>query len=281
MTFNEPKIDIDAVRKNKDDIVSKLTSGIKALAKARGVQVITGYGRFVSNTQIKIDATDEVIEFEQAIIAAGSSVTKIPAFPFDDPRVMDSTDALDLENVPKRLLIVGGGIIGLEMATVYEALGSEITVVERSDQLIAAADKDIVNPLFKRIKKQYANIFLSTEVTSMNAQEEGIQVGFKGKGAPEFDSFDKVLVSIGRTPNGKLIDCEKAGVNVDDWGFIKVDKQMKTNISNVYAIGDIVGQPMLAHKAVHEAKVAAEVICGHKSGFDALTIPSGRGWARR
>ncbi|CAC9453958.1 Dihydrolipoamide dehydrogenase of pyruvate dehydrogenase complex (EC [uncultured Gammaproteobacteria bacterium] len=274
VTFNEPKIDIDAVRKNKDDIVSKLTSGIKALAKARGVQVITGYGRFASNTQIKIDATDEVIEFEQAIIAAGSSVTKIPAFPFDDPRVMDSTDALDLENVPKRLLIVGGGIIGLEMATVYEALGSEITVVERSDQLIAAADKDIVNPLFKRIKKQYANIFLSTEVTSMNAQEEGIQVGFKGKGAPEFDSFDKVLVSIGRTPNGKLIDCEKAGVNVDDWGFIKVDKQMKTNISNVYAIGDIVGQPMLAHKAVHEAKVAAEVICGHKSGFDALTIPS-------
>ena len=274
VTFNEPKIDIDAVRKNKDDIVSKLTSGIKALAKARGVQVITGYGRFASNTQIKIDATDEVIEFEQAIIAAGSSVTKIPAFPFDDPRVMDSTDALDLENVPKRLLIVGGGIIGLEMATVYEALGSEITVVERSDQLIAAADKDIVNPLFKRIKKQYANIFLSTEVTSMNAQEEGIQVGFKGKGAPEFDSFDKVLVSIGRTPNGKLIDCEKAGVNVDDWGFIKVDKQMKTNISNIYAIGDIVGQPMLAHKAVHEAKVAAEVICGHKSGFDALTIPS-------
>jgi pyruvate/2-oxoglutarate dehydrogenase complex dihydrolipoamide dehydrogenase (E3) component len=230
--------------------------------------------RFVSNTQIKIDATDEVIEFEQAIIAAGSRVTKIPAFPFDDPRVMDSTDALDLEHVPKRLLIIGGGIIGLEMATVYEALGSEITVVELSDQLIAAADKDIVNPLFKRIKKQlvficlstlinpqsstftpafsqsislplgvrpietktlsaaadkdivnplfkrikkqYANIFLSTEVTSMDAQEEGIQVGFKGKGAPEFDSFDKVLVSIGRTPNGKLIDCEKAGVNVDD-----------------------------------------------------------------
>ena len=274
VTFNKPKIDIDGVRQNKDDIVSKLTSGIKALAKARGVQVVTGYGKFISTTQIKIDATDEVIEFKHAIIAAGSRVTKIPAFPFDDPRVMDSTDALDLENVPKRLLIVGGGIIGLEMATVYEALGSEITVVERSNQLIAAADKDIVNPLFKRIKKQYANIFLSTEVTSMNAQEDGIQVGFKGKSAPEFDSFDKVLVSIGRSPNGKLIDCEKADVNVDDWGFIKVDKQMKTNISNIYAIGDIVGQPMLAHKAVHEAKVAAEVICGHKSGFDALTIPS-------
>ncbi|CAC9545347.1 Dihydrolipoamide dehydrogenase of pyruvate dehydrogenase complex (EC 1.8.1.4) [uncultured Gammaproteobacteria bacterium] len=274
VTFNKPKIDIDAVRKNKDDIVSKLTGGIKALAKARGVQVVTGYGRFISNTQIKIDATNEVIEFEQAIIAAGSRVTKIPAFPFDDPRVMNSTDALDLENAPKRLLIVGGGIIGLEMATVYEALGSEITVVELSDQLIAAADKDIVNPLFKRIKKQYANIFLSTEVTSMKAQEDGIQVGFKGKNVPEFDSFDKVLVSIGRTPNGKLIDCEKAGVHVDDWGFINVDKQMKTNISNIYAIGDIIGQPMLAHKAVHEAKVVAEVICGHKSGFDALAIPS-------
>ena len=160
VTFNEPKIDIDAVRKNKDDIVSKLTSGIKALAKARGVQIITGYGRFVSNTQIKIDATDEVIEFEQAIIAAGSRVTKIPAFPFDDPRVMDSTDALDLEHVPKRLLIIGGGIIGLEMATVYEALGSEITVVELSDQLIAAADKDIVNPLFKRIKKHSLTLYL-------------------------------------------------------------------------------------------------------------------------
>ena len=222
----------------------------------------------------KIDNTNEVIEFEHAIIAAGSRVTKIPAFPFDDPRVMDSTDALDLTDVPKRLLIVGGGIIGLEMATIYEALGSEITVVERSDQLIVVADKDIVNPLFKRIKKQYANIFLSTEVTSMDTQESGIQVGFKGKNAPEFDTFDKVLVSIGRSPNGKLIDCEKAGVNVDDWGFIKVDKQMKTNISNVYAIGDIVGQPMLAHKAVHEAKVTAEVICGHKSGFDVLTIPS-------
>ncbi|OIR25307.1 dihydrolipoyl dehydrogenase [Bathymodiolus thermophilus thioautotrophic gill symbiont] len=274
VTFQAPKIDIDGVRQNKDNIVNKLTGGIKALAKARGVQVITGYAKFISNTQIKIDDSDEIIEFEHAIIAAGSRVTKIPAFPFDDPRVMDSTDALDLANVPKRLLIVGGGIIGLEMATVYAALGSEITVVERSDQLIAAADKDIVNPLFKRIKKQYANIFLSTEVTSMDAQNDGIKVGFKGKNAPESDMFDKVLVSIGRSPNGKLIDCEKAAVSVDDWGFIKVDKQMKTNIPNIYAIGDIVGQPMLAHKAVHEAKVAAEVICGHKSGFDALTIPS-------
>jgi len=274
VTFNEPTIDVDGVRSNKENIVAKLTGGIKALAKARKVNVVTGYGKFISNNQIAIDGSDEVIEFEQCIIAAGSRVTKIPAFPFDDPRVMDSTDALDLENVPKRLLIVGGGIIGLEMATVYSALGSEITVVELSDQLIASADKDIVNPLFKRIKKQYANIFLSTKVASMEALDEGIKVGFEGKKAPEFDTFDKVLVSIGRTPNGKLIDAEKAGVEVDDWGFINVDRQMKTNIENIYAIGDIVGQPMLAHKAVHEAKVAAEVICGHKSGFDALTIPS-------
>ncbi|CAC9533586.1 Dihydrolipoamide dehydrogenase of pyruvate dehydrogenase complex (EC 1.8.1.4) [uncultured Gammaproteobacteria bacterium] len=274
VTFNEPNIDIDGVRSNKENIVSKLTGGIKALAKARKVNVITGYGKFISNNQIAINDSDEVIEFEQCVIAAGSRVTKIPAFPFDDPRVMDSTDALELSDIPKRLLIVGGGIIGLEMATVYEALGSEITVVELSDQLIASADKDIVNPLFRRIKKRYANIFLNTKVASMEAIDEGIKVGFEGKKAPEFDTFDKVLVSIGRSANGKLIDADKAGVEVDDWGFINVDKQMKTNVENIYAIGDIVGQPMLAHKAVHEAKVAAEVICGHKSGFDALTIPS-------
>ncbi len=274
VTFNEPTIDIDGVRSNKENIVGKLTGGIKALAKARKVNVVTGYGKFISNNQIAIENSDEIIEFEQCIIAAGSRVTKIPAFPFDDPRVMDSTDALELTDVPKRLLIVGGGIIGLEMATVYEALGSEITVVELSEQLIASADKDIVNPLFRRIKKRYANIFLNTKVTSMEALEAGIKVGFEGKKSPEFDTFDKVLVSIGRTPNGKLIDAEKSGVEVDDWGFIHVDKQMKTNVENIYAIGDIIGQPMLAHKAVHEAKVAAEVICGHKSGFDALTIPS-------
>lgn len=274
VTFNEPTIDIDGVRNNKENIVGKLTGGIKALAKARKVNVVTGYGKFIANNQIAIDNSDEIIEFEQCIIAAGSRVTKIPAFPFDDPRVMDSTDALELTDVPKRLLIVGGGIIGLEMATVYEALGSEITVVELSEQLIASADKDIINPLFKRIKKRYANIFLNTKVASMEALDEGIKVGFEGKGAPDFDTFDKVLVSIGRSANGKLIDAEKAGVKVDDWGFIQVDKQMKTNVENIYAIGDIVGQPMLAHKAVHEAKVAAEVICGHKSGFDALTIPS-------
>ena len=273
VSFNEPTIDIDGVRANKENTVSKLTGGIKALAKARKVNVVTGYGRFTSANQIKTD-NGETIEFEHCIIAAGSRVTKIPAFPFDDPRVMDSTDALELADVPKRLLIVGGGIIGLEMATVYAALGSEITIVELSDQLIASADKDIVNPLYKRIKKQYQNIYLGTKVASMEALKEGIKVGFEGKGAPETDTFDKVLVSIGRSPNGQLIDADKAGVNVNDWGFIPVDKQMRTNVNHIFAIGDIVGQPMLAHKAVHEAKVAAEVICGHKSGFDALTIPS-------
>ena len=273
VNFNTPEIDIDGVRANKENTVAKLTGGIKALAKARKVNVVTGYGKFTGPNQIEVD-NGEIIEFENCIIAAGSQVTKILAFPFDDPRVMDSTDALELKDVPKRLLIVGGGIIGLEMATVYAALGSEITIVELSDQLIASTDKDIVNPLYKRIKKQYANIYLKTKVASMEALDEGIKVGFEGKGAPDTDTFDKVLVSIGRTPNGKLIDADKAGVNVDDWGFIPADKQMRTNVNHIFAIGDIIGQPMLAHKAVHEAKVAAEVIAGHKSGFDALTIPS-------
>jgi dihydrolipoamide dehydrogenase len=273
VTFDEPKIDIDAVRANKDSTVAKLTGGIKALAKARKVNVVNGYAKFSDANHLQID-NGESIEFENCIIAAGSRVTKIPSFPFDDPRVMDSTDALELENIPKRLLVVGGGIIGLEMATVYSALGSEITIVELSDQIISAADKDIVTPLFKKVKKQYKNIFLETKVTSMEPTKEGIQVSFEGKNAPQSDIFDKVLVSIGRSPNGNLIDADKAGITVNDHGFIPVDKQMRTNISHIFAIGDIVGQPMLAHKAVHEAKVAAEVIAGHKSGFDVLTIPS-------
>ena len=276
VTFGKPKIDLDGVRLNKEKTVSKLTSGIKALSKARKVQIVKGFGKFISPNSIAIESEGkkEIVEFEQCIIAAGSSVSKVPGFTFDDSRVMDSTDALELENVPKKLLIVGGGIIGLEMATVYNSLGSEITVVELADQLIASADKDIVNPLLKRIKKQYSNIFLGTKVSSMEPLKKGIKVGFEGKNAPKFDTFDKVLVSVGRSPNGKLIGAEKAGVKVNDSGFIEVNRQMKTNIDNIYAIGDIVGQPMLAHKAVHEAKVAAEVICGHKSGFDAITIPS-------
>ena len=273
VNFAEPNIDIKGVRGSKKNIVNKLTAGIKALAKARKVSTVVGYAKFISANQIALDS-GETVEFEHCIIAAGSRVSKPPAFPFDDERVMDSTDALELKTIPRRLLIVGGGIIGLEMATVYAALGSEITVVELADQLISVADKDIVNPLFKRIKKQYKNIYLNTKVSKMDATKTGIKVDFKGKNAPATDTFDKVLISIGRSPNGKLIDADKAGVIVNEHGFIPVDKQMRTNVDHIFAIGDITQQPMLAHKAVHEAKVAAEVICGYKSGFDALTIPS-------
>ena len=274
INFESPKIDIKDVRKNMETTVNKLTGGIKVLAKARKVKVLTGYAKFLSTNQVSLGGTDEIIEFEHCVIAAGSRVTKLPIFPFEDGRVMDSTDALLLEDIPKRLLIVGGGIIGLEMATIYDALGSEITIVELCEQLIPTADKDIINPLFKRIKKIYSNIFLNTKVTKITANKKGIKVSFEGKDAPETDTFDKVLVSIGRSPNGHLLDAEKAGVDIDKDGFIVTNRQMKTNVDNIFAIGDIVGQPMLAHKATHEAKVAAEVICGQKSGFDALTIPS-------
>ena len=274
VNFASPKIDIESVRKNKETTVSKLTSGITALAKARKVKVLTGYAKFLSTNQVKLEGTEEIIEFEHCVIAAGSRVTKLPIFPFEDERVMDSTDALLLDDIPKRLLIVGGGIIGLEMATIYDALGSEITIAELGEQLIPTADKDIISPLFKRIKKIYSNIFLNTKVIKMTAIKKGIKVSFEGKDAPKTDTFDKVLVSIGRSPNGDLLDAEKAGVVIDKNGFIATNRQMKTNVDNIFAIGDIVGQPMLAHKAVHEAKVAAEVICGQKSGFDALTIPS-------
>ena len=274
INFSNPKIDIENVRKNKENTVNKLTTGIKALAKARKVNVMTGYAKFLSKSQVKLEGSDDIIEFEHCVIAAGSRVTKLPIFPFEDERVMDSTDALLVDDIPKRLLIVGGGIIGLEMATIYDALGSEITIVELGEQLIPTADKDIVNPLFKRIKKNYSNIFLNTKVTKMTAMKKGIKVDFKGKDAPETDTFDKVLVSIGRSPNGHLLDAEKAGVSIEKDGFITTNRQMKTNVDHIFAIGDIVGQPMLAHKAVHEAKVAAEVICGQKSGFDVLTIPS-------
>ena len=274
INFGEPKIDIDGVRKNKENIVNKLTGGIQALAKVRKVKVVMGYAKFLTKNKVSLEGTDEVIEFEHCIIAAGSRVTKLPMFPFNDERVMDSTDALMMDDIPKRLLVVGGGIIGLEMATIYDALGSEITIVELEGQIIPAADKDIVSPLLKRIKKNYANIFLNTKVTKMTASKKGIKVNFEGKDAPKTDTFDKVLVAVGRSPNGQMIGAENAGVNVDQNGFISANNQMQTNVDNIFAIGDIVGQPMLAHKATHEAKVAAEVICGQKSGFDALTIPS-------
>ena len=283
VSFNAPKIDIDKVRAYKSDIVSKLTGGLKQLAKQRKVQIIHGYGKFTSANTIEVEATDgtkSTISFDNCIIAAGSRVTKLPFIPWEDPRVIDSTGALELEEVPKRLLVVGGGIIGLEMATVYDALGSDITVVELGSGLMPGVDRDIVRPLERRIKKKYENIFLDTKVSSIKPTKKGLECTFEGdkvgskKGAPETDTFDRVLVSIGRSPNGKLIDAEKAGVTVNDWGFIDVDKQQRTNVDHIYAIGDVVGQPMLAHKATHEGKTAAENVAGHKSFFDARTIPA-------
>jgi dihydrolipoamide dehydrogenase len=275
--FGEPEIDINAVRAHKSDVVSKLTTGLKGLAKQRKVQIVQGYGRFTSAHTLEVEAADgskQTVKFANCIIAAGSRVTKLPFIPWSDPRVMDSTDALELQAIPKRLLVVGGGIIGLEMATVYHALGAKITVVELSPGLMPGADRDIVKPLHNKIKGQYEAIYLNTKVTAIEPTAEGLVCSFEGKGAPATDTFDRVLVAIGRSPNGDLIDAGKAGVFADARGFIPVDKQMRTNVPHIFAIGDIVGQPMLAHKATHEGKVAAEVIAGHKSYFDAKTIPS-------
>ena len=274
--FGAPEVNIDEIRDWKEGVVNRLTGGLGMLAKQRKVQVVTGEGRFTSPNTLSVETAEgtQIISFQNAIIAAGSRSVEVPVFPHDDPRVWDSTDALRLKEVPERLLIVGGGIIGLEMATVYEALGSKITVVELQDSLIPGADKDIIRPLQKRISKRYENIYLKTRVASMSAEDAGIRVGFEGAKAPAEDLFDAVLVSVGRAPNGKLIGAEHAGVAVDEYGFIATDKQMHTNVPHIFAIGDIVGQPMLAHKATHEAKVAAEVICGHKSVFEPLTIPS-------
>ena len=276
LAFAKPEVDIDKLRGWKESVVGRLTGGLKGLAKQRKVEVIHGVGSFSSANTLNIEAAGEttVLSFDQAIIAAGSRVTEIPIVPKDDPRVIDSTGALALEEVPKRLLVVGGGIIGLEMATVYEALGSKITVVELIDSLIPGADKDLVKPLHRRIAKRYENIFLKSKVTAIEPTDAGLKVSFEGGGAPQSDTFDRVLVSVGRRPNGHLIDADKAGVVVDEQGFIPVDKQQRTNQAHIFAIGDIVGQPMLAHKAVHEGKVAAEVAAGHKSAFDARVIPS-------
>jgi len=277
VAFNKPEINLDKLRGHKDSVIGKLTGGLKQLAKQRKVQVVHGYGKFTSPHSIEVEAEDgskKVVGFENCIIAAGSRVTKLPFIPWADPRIMDSTDALEVQEVPKRLLVVGGGIIGLEMATVYDALGADVSVVELSPGLIPGADRDVVRPLERRIKKKYENILLNTKVTAIEPTENGLVCSFEGKGAPESDTFDRVLVAIGRSPNGKLIDAEKAGVAVNDWGFIEVDKQQRTNVDHIYAIGDVVGQPMLAHKATHEGKVAAQNIAGDKSFFDALTIPS-------
>jgi dihydrolipoamide dehydrogenase len=270
--FAKPELDIDKIRAWRMSVTKGLNDGLGALAKQRKVTVIQGVGSFTGTNTLVVGET--TVTFENAIIAAGSQATEIPSFPNDDPRLWDSSDALALPFIPKKLLIVGGGIIGLEMATVYHALGSEIHVVELMEQIIPGCDKDLITPLFRKIKKQYKNIWLETKVSAIEAHADGLKVSFDGKGAPESEVFDAVLVAVGRRPNGKKIGAELAGVAVDDYGFIAVDKQQRTNVSNIFAIGDIVGQPMLAHKAVHEGKIAAEVIAGHKSHFDALTIPS-------
>ncbi len=268
-------VDIKSVREFATNIVNKLTTGLKAMAKQRKVKVVHGTGKFVSPNMIEVDngTSKTTVSFEHAIIAAGSQPASIPSFP-DDPRIMDSTGALLLDEIPKRLLVIGGGVIGLEMATVYEALGSKITVVEMLDALIPGCDKDIIRPLQKRIKKRYENIYLGTAVTEIKATKKHLKVSFDGKKAPKSDQFDAILLSVGRRPNGLNIGAENAGVNVNEQGFILVDDQQRTNVQNIFAIGDIVGQPMLAHKASHEGKIAAEVITGLKVGFDNRVIPS-------
>jgi len=276
VTFGEPQIDIDKIRSWKDSVVAKLTGGLKQLAKQRKVQVVQGEAKFISPNSIAIASAEgsKTISFDHAIIAAGSSVARIPGFPYEDPRIIDSTGALQLQDVPQRMLIVGGGIIGLEMATVYDALGSKISVVELADGLIPGADRDLVRPLHKRIEKRYEAIYLKTKVSKIEAQQDGLKVTFEGEQAPEPQLYDRVLLAVGRRPNGRDIGAEAAGVTINERGFIPVDKQMRSNVPHIFAIGDIVGEPMLAHKAVHEGKVAAEVIAGHKSFFEPLTIPS-------
>jgi dihydrolipoamide dehydrogenase len=276
LSFTAPNIDVDKLRGWKEGVVKRLTGGLSGLAKARKVTVVEGAAKFISLNQVEVQGKDgtKTVSFEQAIIAAGSEPVTLPFIPHGDPRVIDSTGALELGGIPQRLLVLGGGIIGLEMATVYHALGAKVTIVELMDQIIPGADKDIVTPLMKRIQKQYEAIHLKTKVTKVEANSDGLIAHFEGGKAPASDKFDRILVSVGRRPNGKLIGAENAGVKVDERGFIPVDKQMRTNVPHIFAIGDIVGQPMLAHKATHEGKVAAETAAGRNSFFDAKVIPS-------
>ncbi|MGH8042178.1 MAG: dihydrolipoyl dehydrogenase [Rudaea sp.] len=276
IAFGAPKIDIDKLRSFKDKVVVQLTGGLAGMSKQRKVTVVQGNGKFVSSNEIEVDGKDgkKLVRFERCIIAAGSQALKLPGFPWDDPRLLDSTDALLLADVPKKLLVVGGGIIGLEMACVYDALGSQVTVVELLDQLMPGADADLVKPLAQRLSKRYAGIHLKVKVAKIEAQKNGLKATFEGDKAPPPQLFDRVLVAVGRSPNGRKIDADKAGVTVTERGFIPADKQMRTNVPHIFAIGDIVGNPMLAHKATHEGKVAAEVCAGQKSEFVARVIPS-------
>jgi dihydrolipoamide dehydrogenase len=276
VVFGKPTIEVDRLRTWKDSVISKLTKGLTALAKQRKVEVIHGIGKFISPHLIQVETASGIksVSFEHCIIAAGSSVTRIPDFPYDDPRLIDSTGALNLEDIPKRMLIIGGGIIGLEMATVYDALGSSVSVVELMDQLIPGADADLVKPLHRRIQKRYEAIYLKTRVTRIESCDEGLRVTFAGEKSLEPQIYDRVLLAVGRRPNGRDIGAENAGIHVNERGFISVDEQLRTNVSHIFGIGDIVGEPMLAHKATHEGKLVAEIIAGHKATFDARTIPS-------
>jgi dihydrolipoamide dehydrogenase len=280
LSFNAPKIDLDALRRFKDGVVAKLTKGLGGLAKARKVTVVEGKAQFASAHTLEVETKEgrKVVSFDHCIIAAGSQSARIPGFPYDDPRLMDSTGALELKDIPKRLLIIGGGIIGLEMATVYDALGSRVSVVEFMDRLIPGADPDIVKPLARRIEKRYEKIMLRTKVARIEAGPKGLTAHFEaadGGAGPAPETYDRILLAVGRRPNGRNIGADKAGVNVNDRGWIPVDAQMRTNVPHIFAIGDIVGEPMLAHKATHEGKLAAEVIAGmshHR--WEARTIPS-------
>ncbi len=277
VSFGKPEIDLEKMRAGKEAVVKKLTGGLKAMAKQRKVEVVTGVGQFEEANRISVKTADGnlSVSFDHCIIACGSSPVRIPGFPHDDPRLMDSTDALALKEIPPRLLVVGGGIIGLEMATVYSTLGSEVDIVELQPGLIPGCDRDLVKPLEKRLKKRLGKLMLKTKVAGIQAKQAGLEVSFEGDQAPDGPQlYDKVLVAVGRNPNGLKINAQIAGVEVDERGFIAVDQHMRTNVPHIFAIGDVVGNPMLAHKATHEAKVAAEVIAGQPALFDPLTIPS-------
>jgi dihydrolipoamide dehydrogenase len=274
VSFGKPEVDLAKIAGYKSGVVKKLTDGLSAMAKMRKVTVVRGVAKFLDKNNVIVSGEEETkVTFDNAIIAAGSRPIQLPFIPHEDPRIWDSTDALTLKEVPKKLLVMGGGIIGLEMGTVYEKLGSQIDVVEMLDQLVPAADTDVIKAYTKANKDRF-NIMLKTRVAAVEAKEDGIHVTMESAKGSETVVYDAVLVAIGRAPNGKLLDAEKAGVNVDERGFINVDNQLRTNVDNIFAIGDIVGQPMLAHKAVHEAHVAAEVIAGKKHFFEPKVIPS-------
>lgn len=277
VSFGKPVIDVNKLRGFKEDVISKLTGGLAGLAKQRKVTVAHGTGKFASSHTISVksdEGEEKTIGFSNAIIAAGSQSIRIPGFPYENERLMDSTGALALADIPQRILVIGGGIIGLEMGCVYAGLGSKVTVVELSDGLMPGCDRDLVRPLEKRLRKDFENIYTGSKVTGMSQIGDALKVTFEGGKAPATDTFDRVLLAVGRSPNGQKLAAELAGVDVDERGFINVDSQQRTNVHHIFAIGDLVGQPMLAHKATHEGKVAAEVAAGRKSFFDAKTIPS-------